>query len=48
MRLRGLGGLGGLSVIAQKQGRPWTLLSHNDLAHLPVELRTGLPEVYPV
>ena len=38
----------GLSVIAQKQGRPWTLLSHNDMAHLPVELRTGLPEVYPV
>jgi len=38
----------GLTVIAQKQGRPWTLLSHNDLAHLPVELRTGLPEIYPV
>lgn len=38
----------GLTVLAQKQGRPWTLLSHNDLAHLPVELRTGLPEVYPV
>lgn len=38
----------GLSVIAQKQGRPWTLLSHNDLAHLPVELRTGLPEPYAI
>ena len=38
----------GLTVIAQKQGRPWTLVSHNDLAHLPVELRTGLPEIYPV
>jgi serine/threonine-protein phosphatase PGAM5 len=38
----------GLTVIAQKQGRPWTLLSHNDMAHLPVELRTGLPEIYPV
>jgi probable phosphoglycerate mutase len=38
----------GLTVIAQKQGRPWTVLSHNDMAHLPVELRTGLPEVYPV
>ncbi len=38
----------GLTVISQKQGRPWTLLAHNDLAHLPVELRTGLPEVYPV
>jgi probable phosphoglycerate mutase len=34
----------GLSVIAQKQGRPWTLLSHNDLGHLPMELRTGLPD----
>lgn len=38
----------GLSVIAQKQGRPWTLLAHNDLGHLPVELRTGLPEPHPV
>ena len=36
----------GLTVLAQKQGRPWTLLSHNDLAHLPVEDRTGLPEAY--
>lgn len=35
---------GGLTVIAQKPGRPWTLLTHNDVAHLPVELRTGLPE----
>ncbi|MCP2637287.1 histidine phosphatase family protein [Microbacterium sp. HD4P20] len=38
----------GLTVIAQKQSRPWTILSHNDMSHLPVELRTGLPEVYPV
>ena len=38
----------GLTVIAQKQGRPWTLVSHTDLALLPVELRTGLPESYPV
>ena len=34
----------GLTVISQKQGRPWTLLAHNDLSHLPVELRTGLPD----
>ncbi|MDT0156940.1 histidine phosphatase family protein [Microbacterium sp. ARD32] len=34
----------GLSVIAQKQGRPWSLLTHNDLGHLPMELRTGLPD----
>lgn len=38
----------GLTVIAQKQGRPWTLLTHNDLAHLPFELRTGLVELPPV
>lgn len=38
----------GLTVVAQKQGRPWTLLSHNDLSHLPFELRTGLPENIPV
>lgn len=38
----------GLTVIAQKPGRPWTLLTHNDLAHLPVELRTGLPEQMPI
>lgn len=38
----------GLTVIAQKQGRPWTLLAHNDLGHLPVELRTGLPDGSPV
>lgn len=38
----------GLTVLAQRHGRPWTLLAHNDLAHLPVELRTGLPEPYPV
>jgi len=35
---------GGLTIIAQKPGRPWTLVTHNDVAHLPVELRTGLPE----
>ncbi|MGN8026145.1 histidine phosphatase family protein [Microbacterium sp. 22242] len=34
----------GLTVISQKQGRPWSLLSHNDLSHLPIELRTGLPD----
>lgn len=34
----------GLTVIAQKQGRPWSLLTHNDLSHLPMELRTGLPD----
>lgn len=37
----------GLTVLAQRPGRPWTLVTHNDLAHLPVELRTGLPEPLP-
>lgn len=34
----------GLTVIAQKQGRPWTLVNYNELSHLPMELRTGLPD----
>ncbi|HLS92947.1 MAG TPA: histidine phosphatase family protein, partial [Microbacterium sp.] len=38
----------GLTILAQKKGRPWDLVSHNDSAHLPFELRTGLPEVAPV
>lgn len=38
----------GLTVLAQRPGRPWALVSHNDLAHLPMELRTGLPENPPV
>jgi serine/threonine-protein phosphatase PGAM5 len=38
----------GLTIIAQKQGRPWTLLTHNDTGHLPFELRTGIPDPLPV
>ncbi|MDR6868657.1 putative phosphoglycerate mutase [Microbacterium resistens] len=38
----------GLTVIAQKQGRPWSLVAHNDLGHLPFELRTGMPDLLPV
>jgi len=38
----------GLTIIAQKQGRPWTLLNYNELSHLPMELRTGLPDPVPV
>jgi len=34
----------GITIIQRKPGRPWTLLAHNDLAHLPMELRTGLPD----
>jgi probable phosphoglycerate mutase len=36
----------GITVLHQRAGRPWTLVSHNDLAHLPPDLRTGLPETY--
>ncbi|MFE2771831.1 histidine phosphatase family protein [Microbacterium resistens] len=38
----------GLTVISQKQGRPWSLVAHNDLSHLPFELRTGMPDPLPV
>jgi serine/threonine-protein phosphatase PGAM5 len=38
----------GLTILSQRQGRPWNLIAHNDLAHLPFELRTGLPETPPV
>jgi probable phosphoglycerate mutase len=36
----------GLTVLTQKSGRPWSLVTHNDVAHLPAELRTGMPEPY--
>lgn len=36
----------GLTVLAQRPARPWSLVVHNDLAHLPPELRTGLPEQF--
>jgi probable phosphoglycerate mutase len=36
----------GLTVLQQKPGRGWTLVSHNDIGHLPVELRTGIGENY--
>lgn len=35
-----------LTVLTQKSGRPWSLVTHNDVAHLPPELRTGMPEPY--
>lgn len=35
-------GHAGLTIISQRQGRPWVLNSFNDMAHLPVELRTGV------
>lgn len=39
---------GGLTVIHMRPGRPPQLLCHNDLGHLPVELRTGMPTALPV
>jgi serine/threonine-protein phosphatase PGAM5 len=38
----------GLTIIRVRSAKPPVLVTHNDLAHLPVELRTGLPEVQPV
>ena len=38
----------GLTVLRVRSGRPVTLLTHNDLAHLPFELRTGLVEPLPI
>lgn len=35
-----------LSILAQRPGRPWTLVSHNDMSHLTGDLRTGLPDWY--
>ena len=33
----------GITVLQQRPGRPWALISHNDVGHLPPELHTGLP-----
>ncbi|NQX12967.1 histidine phosphatase family protein [Microbacteriaceae bacterium VKM Ac-2855] len=38
----------GLTIIRVRSRKPPVLVVHNDLAHLPVELRTGLPEAQPV
>lgn len=37
----------GLTIITIKSGRPPELVTHNDLGHLPVEERTGLPDAQP-
>jgi serine/threonine-protein phosphatase PGAM5 len=37
----------GLTIIRVRSAKPPVLVTHNDLAHLPVELRTGLPEQQP-
>jgi broad specificity phosphatase PhoE len=37
----------GLTIIRVRSAKPPVLLTHNDLGHLPVELRTGLPVEQP-
>lgn len=37
----------GLTIIRVRSAKPPVLVTHNDLGHLPVELRTGLPEAQP-
>ena len=37
----------GLTIIRVRSSKPPVLVTHNDLGHLPSELRTGLPESQP-
>ena len=37
----------GLTIIRVRSAKPPVLVAHNDLGHLPVELRTGMPELQP-
>jgi len=37
----------GLTIIRVRSAKPPVLVAHNDLSHLPAELRTGLPESQP-
>ena len=37
----------GLTIIRVRSAKPPVLIAHNDLGHLPPELRTGLPEGQP-
>jgi broad specificity phosphatase PhoE len=37
----------GLTIIRVRSAKPPELVTHNDLGHLPVEMRTGLPEPQP-
>lgn len=38
----------GLTIIRVRSAKPPVLLTHNDLGHLPPEVRTGLPDNHPV
>lgn len=37
----------GLTIIRVRSSKPPVLVTHNDLGHLPAELRTGLPDSQP-
>jgi serine/threonine-protein phosphatase PGAM5 len=37
----------GLTIIRVRSAKPPVLITHNDLGHLPPELRTGLPDAQP-
>ena len=37
----------GLTIIRVRSAKPPVLVAHNDLGHLPVELRTGMPDLQP-
>ena len=37
----------GLTIIRVRSAKPPVLVTHNDLGHLPAELRTGLPQEQP-
>ena len=37
----------GLTIIRVRTAKPPVLVTHNDLGHLPVELRTGMPDEQP-
>jgi probable phosphoglycerate mutase len=37
----------GLTIIRVRSAKPPVLVVHNDLGHLPPELRSGLPEAQP-
>lgn len=38
----------GITVLQQRPGRPWTLVSHNDVGHLPPDLRSGTPDTFTI
>jgi len=38
----------GLTIIRVRSAKPAVLVTHNDLGHLPPEIRTGLPDIQPI